>query len=165
MAVVRITQGNADRRVFKDCSPTLLALTQRLFLLFPLSDVDEGYDSTDDCTVAKHRMGPNFDRKAAAVLFPINFVISMDVLSFLKTYVNRTFVDGIRRAVGPGMVRQRMHIFPDQLGRIIVAEQLHSRTVTEKTLTLGVATKDRLSGPIEYELELLLSLTQLVCSW
>jgi hypothetical protein len=44
-----------------------------------------------------------------------------------------------------------MHVFPKQFGRIVVSEQARGCTITEKTGTLGIATKDRLSCGIEYE--------------
>ena len=129
----------------------LLALPQRLFRLFPLRDVDEGYDRTEESTVPNHRMGPKLYRKAGAVLSPINLIVSMDALSFLKTDVNGTLVDWVRRAVRPSVVLQRMHVFPEQFGWIVVPEHAHGCTITEKTDTLGIAAKNRLSCGIEYE--------------
>jgi hypothetical protein len=95
-------------------------------------------------------MGPKLYRKAGAVLSPINFIVSMDALSFLKTYVNGALLERIRGAIRPSVVLQRMHVFPEQFGRIVVSEQARGCTITEKTGTLGIATKDRFSGGIEY---------------
>ena len=75
----------------------------------------------------------------------------MDALAFLKTYVNGTLLDWIRRAVRPSVVLQRMHVFPEQFGWNVVSEQAHGCTITEKTGTLGIAAKNRLSRGIEYE--------------
>src|SRR5437899_2976757 len=137
--------------ILMDSPPPLLALPQRLFCLFPLRDVNEGYDRSEGSTIPKYRMGPKLYRKAGTVLSPINLIVSMDTLTFLKTYVNGAFLDRIRRPVYPSVVLQRMHVFPEQFSRIVVSEQARSCTITEKTGTLGIATKDRFSGGIEYE--------------
>ena len=44
-----------------------------------------------------------------------------------------------------------MHVFSEQFGWIVVSEQAHGCTITEKTDTLGIAAKNRLSCGIEYE--------------
>ena len=75
----------------------------------------------------------------------------MDALSFLKTDVNGALLDWVWRAVHTSVVLQRMHVFPEQFARIVVSEQARGRTITEKTGTLGIATKNRLSGGVEYE--------------
>ena len=49
-------------------------------------------------------MGPKLYRKAGAVLSPINLIVSMDALSFLKTDVNGALLDWVRRAVRPSVV-------------------------------------------------------------
>src|SRR5207249_10424647 len=103
----------------QESAPPLLALPQRLFRLFPLRDVDEGYDGTEGSTVSKYRMGPKLYRKAGAVLSPINLIVSMDALSFLKTYVNGTLLDWIRRAVHTSVCVQRNSVFLIHSGRTV----------------------------------------------
>jgi hypothetical protein len=44
-----------------------------------------------------------------------------------------------------------MHVFPQQFGWIVVSEQARGCAITEKTGALGITTKDRFSGGIEYE--------------
>ena len=75
----------------------------------------------------------------------------MDALAFLKSYINGALLEQIRGAVRPSVVLQRMHVFPEQFSRIVVSEQAHGCTITEETGTLGIATKDRLSGGVENE--------------
>src|SRR5215831_19662437 len=53
-----------------------------------------------------------------------------------------------------------MHVFPEQFGWIVISEQAHGCTITEKAGTLGIATKDRLSGGIEYKPDSLLAIVQ-----
>src|SRR5207253_11468843 len=150
-AGIQICHREHDGLILIDSPPPLLALPQRLFCLFPLRDVNEGYDRSEGSTIPKYRMGPKLYRKAGTVLSPINLIVSMDTLTFLKTYVNGAFLDRIRCPVYPSVVLQRMHVFPEQFSRIVVSEQARSCTITEKTGTLGIATKDRFSGRIEYE--------------
>src|SRR5207253_9221330 len=99
--------------VLMDSPPPLLALPQRLFRLFSLRDVDEGYDGTEGSTVSKYRMGPKLYRKAGAVLSPINLIVSMNALTFLKTLVNGALFDRIRRTVCTRVVLERMHVLPE----------------------------------------------------
>ena len=53
---------------------------------------------------------------------------------------------------------QRVHVFPEQFGRIVVSEQAHRRRIAEKACTFGIATKDPLRGGIEYEPDSLLAI-------
>ena len=138
----------------------LLTLPQRLFRLFPLRDIDEGDDGADGSTLPKYRMGPKLHRKAGAVLSPINLVVSMNALAVLKTYINGALLDRIGPAVWPRVVFQRMHVLPQQFGRIVISKQAHRRRITEKASTVGIATKDPLRGGIEYEPDSLLALLQ-----
>src|SRR5713101_8403330 len=141
---VEVREGDTDRRILKHGPPPLFALPQRLFRLFPLRDVDEGYDCTEGSTVPNYQMGPKLYRKAGAVLSPINLIVSMDALAFLKTDVNGALLDRIRPAVCPSVVLQRMHVFPEQFGRIVISKKARRCRITEKASTLGIATKDRL---------------------
>src|SRR5207244_10815037 len=90
-------------------------------------------------------------RKAGAVLSPINLIVSMNAMAVLKTYVNGALLDRIRPAVGPSMVFQRMHVFPEQFGGIVISKQAHRCGIAEKASALAIAAKDRLRGGIEYE--------------
>ena len=82
----------------------------------------------------------------------------MNILAALKTYINGTLLDGIGPAVRPRVMFQRVHVFPEQFGRIVVSEQAHRRRIAEKASTFGIATKDPLRGGIEYEPDSLLAI-------
>jgi len=84
----------------------------------------------------------------------------MNTLALLKTYVNGALLDRIRPAVCPSVVFQRMHVFPEQFGRIVISKQAHRCRITEKASALGIAAKDRLRGGIEYEPDSLLATVQ-----
>src|ERR1700678_333841 len=137
-----------------------LALPQRLFRLFTLRDIDEGYDGDDGSTLPNYGMGPKLHRKAGAVLSPINFVVSMNALPVLKTYINGALFNRIGLAVCPSVVVQLMHILPQQLARVVISKQADRRRITEKASTLGITAKDALRGGIEYEPDSLLVLLQ-----
>ena len=109
----------------KEGARPLFALPQRLLRLLPLRDIDEGYDGAEGSTLPKDWMGPKLHRKAGAVLSPINLVVSMNALAVLKTYVNGALLDRIRPAVCPSVVFERMHVFSEQFGGIVIAEQAH----------------------------------------
>jgi hypothetical protein len=57
-------------------------------------------------------MRPVLYGKARAVPSPINLIVSVDTLTFLKAYVDGAFFERIGGAVFSGMVFQRMHVFP-----------------------------------------------------
>src|ERR1700733_13862902 len=105
-------------------------------------------------------MGPKLHRKARTILSPINLVVAMNALTFLKTDINGALLDRIGLAVCPSVVVQRMHILPQQLGRVVISKQADRCRITEKASTLGIATKDSLRGGIEYEPDSLLVLLQ-----
>jgi hypothetical protein len=141
-----------DRVVdFEEAAFQLLALPKRLFRLLPLRDIDEGYDGAEGSTLPRYRMGPKLHRKAGAVASPKNLIVSMNTLAMLKTYVNGALLDRIWPAVCPSVVFQRMHVFPQQFGGIVISKQAHRCRITEKASTLGIATEDPLRGGIEYE--------------
>jgi len=63
----------------------LLAHPQCLFRLFPLSNVEEGYDGADGFAIANHRMRPILDGEAGSVLSPKNVIVNMDASVLVKT--------------------------------------------------------------------------------
>jgi hypothetical protein len=84
----------------------------------------------------------------------------MDILAALKAYINGALLDRIGPAVRPRVMFQRVHIFPEQFGRIVVSEQAHRRRIAEKACTFGIAAKDPLRGGIEYETNPLLAMPE-----
>jgi hypothetical protein len=58
-------------------------------------------------------MRPILYGKARAIPSPINLIVSVDALVFLKAYVNGAFFEWIWGAVFSGMMLQRMHVFPE----------------------------------------------------
>src|SRR5580693_8143494 len=139
---------------------SLFALSQRLFRLLPLRDIHEGDDGAECFTLPKYRMRPKLHRKTGAVLSPIDLIVSMNILAALKTYINGALLDRIRSAVRPGVMFQRVHVLPEQFGRIVVSQQPHRRRIAEKASTFGIATKDPLRGGIEYETNPLLAIPE-----
>src|SRR5215469_7267455 len=53
-----------------------------------------------------------------------------------------------------------MHVLSEQFSRVVIAEQAHSGTITEKSGTLSITTKNRFSSGIEYEPNSLLAIAQ-----
>src|SRR5580658_10079591 len=139
---------------------SLFALPQCLFGLFALRDIHEGDDGAEGFTLAKHRMRPKLHRKAGAVLFPIKLIVSMNILAALKTYINGALLDRIRPAVRPRVMFQRVHVFPEQLGRIVISEQAHRRRIAEKASAFGIATEDPFRGGIKDEPDPLLAVPE-----
>src|SRR5580658_258336 len=144
----------------EEASLQVLALPQRLFRLFPLRDVDEGNDGSDGSTLPNYGMGPKLHGETGTILSPIDLVISMNALAVLKTYINRAFLDRIRLAIRPSVMVQRMHILPQQLGRVVISKQAYRGRITEKASAFGIATKDSLRGGIEYHPDSLLAFMQ-----
>jgi hypothetical protein len=58
-------------------------------------------------------MRPILYGKARAIPSPINLIVPMDTLAFLKAYINGAFFKWIWGTVFSGMVLQCMHVFPD----------------------------------------------------
>jgi hypothetical protein len=58
-------------------------------------------------------MRPILYGKAGAIPSPINLIVSVDALVFLKAQVNGAFFDWIGGAVFSSMVLERMHVFPE----------------------------------------------------
>src|SRR5215470_8990653 len=160
--VKRIFSEIRDDRVvdLKKGAMACLAFSKCLLRPFPFRDVDERDDGTQGSTVPNYRMRPKLHRKAGAVLSPIDLIVSMDALAFLKADVNGALLERVRRAVFPRVVLQCVHVLAEQFGRIVVSEHAHGCTITEKAGTLGIAPKDRLSGGIQYEPDFLLAMVQ-----
>jgi hypothetical protein len=57
-------------------------------------------------------MRPILYGKARSVLSPIDLIVSVDVLTLLKAYINGAFFDRIWSAVFSCVVLQRMQVFP-----------------------------------------------------
>jgi hypothetical protein len=74
-------------------------------------------------------MRPILYGKARAIPFPINLIVAVDALAFLKAYINGAFFNGIWGAVFSGMVLQRMHVFPEQFHGIVVSEYARRRRI------------------------------------
>jgi hypothetical protein len=65
--------------------------------------------------------------------------------------------DRIRPSVRPRVIFQRVHVSPEQFGRIVISEQANRRRNSEKASTLRIAAKNFRRRGIEYELDSLLA--------
>jgi hypothetical protein len=139
---------------------SLLALSQCLFRLLSLSDVEEGYDGADGLATTKHRMGPILHRETGAIPSPKNVIVDMNSSVFMKTYINGTLVNGKGSSVLARMVLKLVHIFAKQFGGFVVTEQANCCSIAEETCAFRIAAKDSFSGRIENETDSLLTFLQ-----
>ena len=63
----------------------------------------------------------------------------------------------LRPSVRPRVIFQRVHVSPEQLGRIVISEQAHRQRFAEKASTLRIAAKDFRRRGIEDEPDSLLA--------
>src|ERR1700678_364543 len=91
----------------------LFTFSQRLFRLFPLSDIDKRDHGAQGLTFANDDVRPKLYGKARAILSPVNLIVPVDVLVFLETNIDGAFFNWIWSAVFSGMVFQRVHVFSD----------------------------------------------------
>jgi hypothetical protein len=99
-------------------------LTEGCLRLFPLRDIDKRVDGAQGSTFANDNVGPKFDRKARAILSPINLIVSVNIFVFLEANIDGTFFNWIWGAVFSVMVFKRVHVFPDQFGGIVISEDV-----------------------------------------
>src|ERR1700721_871758 len=128
----------------KQAAVPLFTLAEYLFGPFPPRNVDEGDDCASCLTLLYDKIRPILYGKAGAVFSPEDLIVSVDPLTFLKAHINRTFFEGIGRAVFTGMVLQRVHVLGQQLPGIAVAEHARSRSIGEKTSTFCIAAENPL---------------------
>jgi hypothetical protein len=138
----------------------LLALPQFLLRLFPLGDIEEGYDGTDGFAITDHGMGPILHRKTGATLSPKNIIVDIDSPVFMKTYINWTLVNGKWRAIFVSVVFERMHVLAQQFDGSVVTEQANCRSIAEEARARRVATKDSFCRGIEDKTDSLLAFLQ-----
>jgi hypothetical protein len=75
----------------------------------------------------------------------------MDAFALSKTQIYGALLQRIRRAVCLSVVLGLVHVFSDQLGRIVISEHTRGSLVAEKAGANRVAAKDSLSGGREDE--------------
>jgi hypothetical protein len=68
----------------KQAAVLLLSLTEYLFCLFPLRNIDEGDHCAQGSVAHNNKMRPILYGKARAVPSPIDLIVSVDVLTLLK---------------------------------------------------------------------------------
>src|ERR1700752_3924034 len=142
-----------------DAGLKFLALQHRLFRLFTRSDIHEGHDAQGPMSL-HHQMRPILYGKTTAIPSPENLVVSMDTCAFLKTQVNRTLLERIRRTVRPSVVLGLVHVFPHQFGSIAVSKYPSSGVIAEHAGACGVAAKDGLSSGSKYHVDSLFAFAQ-----
>jgi hypothetical protein len=105
-------------------------------------------------------MRPILDGKAGAVPSPENLVVSMDAFALFKTQIYGALLQRIWGTVRAGVMLGCVHVFSDQLGRIVISEHTRGGLVAEKAGAYGVAAKDSLSGGREDETDSFLAIPQ-----
>lgn len=77
------------------------------------SYINEGYHRAQGSAFPNHDMRSKLHGKARAIPSPINLIVPVDVLAFLKTDINRALLNRIGGAVFSRMVLQRMHVLAE----------------------------------------------------
>jgi hypothetical protein len=96
---------------FEESAFPLLAFSQNLFRLSPLTDIEKSHDCADGFTFTHKWVGPILHWKAAAIFFPKNITINMDTSVFMEAYINRTLLNGKWTTVLSSVVFERIYSF------------------------------------------------------
>jgi hypothetical protein len=75
----------------KQAAVLLFSLTEYLFCLFPLRNIDEGDHCAQGSVFHNDKVRPILYGKARSVLSPIDLIVSVDILTRLKAYINGAF--------------------------------------------------------------------------
>ncbi len=82
----------------------------------------------------------------------------MDASVFMKTYINRTFVDWKRSSVFASMVFQLVHVLAEQFDGFLVPEQPNCCWIAEEAGAKGIPTEYSFRGGVENQTNSLLAL-------
>jgi hypothetical protein len=88
----------------------LFTLSQGLFCVFSLGDVEKSNNGANGLALPYERVRPVLDGKTATVFSPKNIVINVHASIFEESLKYRTVVDGKGCAVLSGMVLEVMHV-------------------------------------------------------
>ena len=122
-----------------------------------LGDVQKSHHRADDGAIAANRIAPVFDREGRAVRPPEHLIIAVDPLAPSKRLDDGALFLRIRRAVGPGVVSQAMHILAQELIRIGVTQEPDTSRVGECALSLLIDLVNGLGNRIEQEADVFFS--------
>ena len=114
-----------------------------------LRDIDERDDAADEFPVPLNRVRPVLGRERVAVRTDHDLVVHVHTFRPEERPVDLALLDGIRLAIRPRVMHERVHVLAEQVRHLLEPEQFAARRIGEGAIAIHISPVDPLAGRVQ----------------
>ena len=114
--------------------------------LTPLGDVEERHHCANHFALPDDRVAPVFRGERRTIGAPEHLVVDVRLLAMAHRLVDRRLFRRIRRAVGPGVMNERVHLLANERRRRFITQEPRTGGIAEDAGAAEIDAVDRFGG-------------------